>query len=193
VFLCDWGSFKINARAQLAAAKAYFVWRLNHQTLLWEAVADRCSPLALAGRLATVERPVLEQPIWIGAKEQVAARLIAARVPEDGVNARRRTARKNATKKGYTPSHAPVTLWAWNLLTTHVPETIWQTTTVLTVYPLRWQVELMFQAWKSHLPVASRKTTTADSTVCDLYGRLLLILLNAALCPPRRAVLWEKI
>jgi len=192
LFLFDLGYFKIKALAKIAAAKAYFVCRLNHQTLLLEAVADRFSPLALAGRLATVERPLLEQPIWIGAKEQVAARLIAARVPEDVVNARRRTARKNAKKKGYTPSHAHLTLLAWNLFITNVPETIWQTTTVLKVYPIRWQVELIFKSWKSHLHVASIKTTKEDSTLCYLYGRLLLILLNYALCPQIRAVLWEK-
>ena len=80
----------------------------------------------------------------IGAKEQVAARLIAARVPEEVVNARRRTARKNAKKKGYTPSQAHLTLLAWNLFITNVPETIWQTATVLKVYPIRWQIELYF-------------------------------------------------
>src|SRR5262245_39263832 len=68
--------------------------------------------------------------------------LVSKSGPEDVVNARRRTARKNAKKKGYTPSHAHLTLLAWNLFITNVPETIWQTTTVLKVYPIRWQVEL---------------------------------------------------
>lgn len=96
-------------------------------------MADRVAPVELARRLATVERPVVEQPIVIGAKAQVAARLIAARVPEEVVNARRRIARKNAKKKGYTPSQAHLTLLAWNLFITNVPETVWQTTTVLQV------------------------------------------------------------
>ena len=114
-----------------------------------EAVAERLSPLVLARRLATVKSPLLEQPLLSGAKEPVAARLMAARVPAAVVNARRRMARKNAKKKGDTPSHAHVTLLAWNLFSTNVPETIWQTATVLTGYPLRWPVELMFKSWKS--------------------------------------------
>ena len=81
---------------------------------------------------------------------------------------------------------------AWNLFVTKVPETIWQTATVLKVYPIRWQVELIFQSWKSYLHVASLKTTTEAPTWCDLYGRMLLILLNYALCPPIRAALWAK-
>lgn len=192
VLLFDLGYFKIKALAQIAVANAYFLCRLNHQTTLLEVVADRVSPVALAGRLATDERDILEQSILIGAKEQVAARLIAARVPEDVVNARRRTARKNAKKKGYTPSQAHLTLLAWNLFITNVPQTIWQTTTVLKVYPLRWQVELIFKSWKSHLHLAAIKTTKDDPTLCYLYGRMLLILLNYALCPQIRAALWEK-
>ncbi len=76
--------------------------------------------------------------------------------------------RKNAKKKGSTPSHAHLTRLAWKLLITNVPETIWQTTTVLKVYPIRWQVALIFKSWKSHLHVASIKTTKEDSTFCDL-------------------------
>ena len=192
LFLFDLGYFKINALATIAAANAYFLCRLNYQTTLLEAVADRLSRVALASRLATVKSPLLEQPILIGAKEQVAARLIAARVPADVVNARRRMARKNVKKRGYTPSHAHVTLLAWNLFITNVPETIWQTATVLTVYPLRWQVELIFKSWKSSLHLASIKTTKEDTTLCYLYGRMLLILLNYVLCPQIRAALWEK-
>ena len=98
--LFDLGDCQINAVAKLAAANAYLVCRLNPQATRLDAVAGRVSPVALASRLATVKSPLLEQPIVIGAKEPVAARLLAARVPEDGVHARRRRARKNAKKRG---------------------------------------------------------------------------------------------
>jgi hypothetical protein len=164
VLLFDFGYFKITALAKIAAANAYVVCRLNHQTTLLEAVAERLSPLALASRLATVERPLLEQPLLIGAKEQVAARLIAARVPEEVVNTRRRTARKHAKKTGDTPSQAPLTLLAWKLFLTKVPATSWPAPTVRKLYPLRWQVELIVKSWKSSLPLASIKTTKEDTT-----------------------------
>jgi hypothetical protein len=192
LFLFDLGYFKIKALAKIAAAKAYFVSRLNHQATLLEAVADRVARVELAGRLATVDLDIIEQSILIGTKEQVAVRLIAARAPEDVVNARRRAARKNAKKKGYTPSHTHLTLLAWSLLITNVPETIWQTATLLKVYPIRWQIELIFKSWKSYLHLAALTTTKEDPTLCHLYGRMLLILLNYALCPQIRAALWEK-
>jgi hypothetical protein len=53
-------------------------------------------------------------------------------------------------------------------------------------------MELIFKSWKSYLHLASIKTKKEDSTLCYLYGRMLLVLLNYALCPQLRATLWAK-
>jgi transposase len=120
----------------------------------------------LAAFRTTVEhdRPLLETSIYIGATAHVASRLIAVRVPEVSVNKRRRIARKTAQKKGYTPSQTHLTLMAWNLLVTNVPPTLWNTATIVKVYPLRWQIERIFKSWKSYLHVASITTQKEDST-----------------------------
>jgi Transposase DDE domain len=194
LFIFDLGYFKVKALASIATAGAYFFCRLNHQTNLYETVAGRLCPVKLAGFLTTGEHeiPLLEKAISIGAKECVASRLIAVRMPEAIVNERRRIARKKAKKKGYTPSPSHLELLAWNLFITNVPHTIWKTETVVNVYPLRWQIELIFKSWKSYLHLASITTKKEDSTLCYLYGRMLLILFNYALCPQMRATLWLK-
>jgi Transposase DDE domain len=188
----DLGYFKLAAFAQIAAAHAYFLSRLNHQTTLLEAVGGRMQGLELARALQTEARPLVERAIFLGARERVAARLIAARMPEAVVNERRRRARANAKKRGYTPSRAHLTLLAWNLFVTNVPGTVWTPVTVCKAYPLRWQVELIFKSWKSHLQLATLTTKTAAPTLCYLYGRLLLILLTYALCPHLQATVWRK-
>jgi len=191
LFLFDLGYFKITALAQIAAAQAYFLTRLNHQATLLEARAGRWQELELARILPTEPRPLLEKAVFLGAQERVAARLIAARVPEAVVNERRRKARQAARKRGYTPSHAHLTLLAWNLFITNVPGMVWTPATVCKAYPLRWQVELIFKSWKSYLHLATLPTKTKEPTLCYLYGRLLLILLTYALCPPLQARLWQ--
>jgi hypothetical protein len=52
--------------------------------------------------------------------------------------------------------------------------------------------QLIFKSWKSYLHLASLQTQKEDTTLCYLYGRLLLILLNYALCPQMRHTLWVK-
>lgn len=192
LFLFDLGYFKLAALAQIAAAQAYFLSRLNHQTALWELVGGRTQALDLPWSLQREARTVLEKAVVLGTCDRVAARLIAVRMPEAIVNERRRQARAVAKKRGYTPSQAHLTLWAWNLFITNVPATVWSAQTVCRAYPLRWQVELVFKTWKSGLHLATVTSTTKHSTLCYLYGRRLLIVLTFALCPTLRVALWQK-
>jgi Transposase DDE domain len=192
LFLFDLGYFKLTAFAAIAAAQAYFLSRLNHQTTLREVVGGRQQPLDLATYLARETPPVVEKAVVLGAYERVPARLIAVRMPEAVVNERRRQAYAVATKRGYTPSQKHLTLMAWNLFITNVPATVWPPKTVGIAYSLRWQIELVFRAWKSGLHLATITTTTKYSTLCYLYGRMLLILLTSALSSPLRVAVWQQ-
>ena len=192
LFLFDLGYFKLHAFAQIAAAEAYFLSRLNHQAALFEAVAGRLRPVDLRAWLQTETRALAERTIYLGAREPVAARLIAARVPEAVVNERRRKARQRAKERGYTPSQAHLTLLAWNLFITNVPGSVWTPETICKAYPLRWQVELIFKSWKSYLQLATLPSKNKEPTLCYLYGRLLLILLIYALCPSLQVTLWQQ-
>jgi hypothetical protein len=192
LFIFDLGYFKIKAFARIAEAGAYFLSRLNHQANILHAETGHLQPLELASFLTTVTGNCIEKPLFLGAKERVACRLVASRVPESIVNERRRIAKKKAKKKGYTPSKSHLELLAWNLFITHVPYTIWKTAAVIKAYPLRWQIELIFKSWKSYLHLAAIKTKKEDTTLCYLYGRMLLILLNYARCPQMRYHLWWK-
>jgi DDE family transposase len=192
LFLFDLGYFKLAAFAKIAAAQAYFLSRFQHQTTLREVTRNRTQALDLARCLSQVPRVLLEKAVILGTRERVEARLIAVRMPEAIVNERRRQARAVAKKRGYTPSQAHLTLLAWNLFITNVPVTVWPPKTVGIVYALRWQVELVFKAWKSGTHLATLTSTTKNSTLCYLYGRLLLIVLTFALCPTLRATIWQK-
>jgi hypothetical protein len=192
LFLFDLGYFKLTAFAKIAAARAYFLSRLNHQTTLREVVGGRHQALDLASCLARETRPLVEKAVVLGAYERVPARLIAVRMPEAIINERRRHANVVAKKQGYTPSQAHLTLVAWNLFITNVPATVWPPKTVGIAYSLRWQVELVFRAWKSGLHLATVTTTTKHSTLCYLYGRILLSLLTSALSSPLRVTVWQQ-
>src|SRR5262249_38076622 len=115
LFLFDLGYFKLAAFATIAAAQAYFLSRLTHQTTLREVVGGRQQSLDLASCLARETQSVIEKAVVLGAAERVPARLIALRMPEAIVNDRRRQAYAVAKKRGDTPSQAYLTLLAWNL------------------------------------------------------------------------------
>jgi hypothetical protein len=192
LFLFDLGYFKLAAFAKIVAAQAYFLSRLNHQATVREVVGGRHHALDLATSLAHDPRAVVEKSVVLGAYERIPTRLIAVRMPEAIVNERRRQAYTAAKKAGYTPTQAHLALLAWNLFITNVPVTVWAAKTVAVAYTLRWQVELVFRGWKSGLHVATLTTTTKYSTLCYLYGRMLLILLTSALSSPLRISVWQQ-
>lgn len=130
LFLFDLGYFKLAAFATIAAAQAYFLSRLNHQTTVREVVRGRQHVLDLAKSLAHDTCPLVEKAVVLGAYERVPARLIAVRMSEAIINERRRRAYAAAKKQGYTPSQAHLTLLAWNLFITNVPATVWSAKTV---------------------------------------------------------------
>ena len=192
LLLFDLGYFKLTAFATIVAAQAYFLSRLNHQATVREVVGGRQRVLDVAQSLAHDPRPLVEKAVVLGAYERIPTRLIAVRMPAAIVNERRRQAHVAAKKAGYTPSQAYLAFLAWNLFITNVPATVWAPHTVGIAYSLRWQVDLVFRAWKSGLHVATLTTTTKYSTLCYLYGRMLLILLTSALSSPLRVSVWQQ-
>ena len=192
LFLFDLGYCKVTALAQIAAAEADFLTRLNHQTALYAAEAGRLQRVELPRLFHGKARSLVEHALDLGARARLAVRRIAARVPEAIVNERRRQARRVAKKRGYPPSPAHLTLLAWTLFIPKVPSTVWTPATVCTAYSLRWQVELVCKSCKSALHLATLPTKTAAPTLGYLYGRLLLIVLAYALGPALRTARWSR-
>lgn len=192
LFLFDLGYFKTKALVQIAEAEASFLTRLNHQTALYTAEGGRLQRVEFPQLVHGEVGSLVAYPLYLGACERLAIRLVAAWVPESVVNERRRQARHAARKGGYTPSQAHLTLLTWNLFLTKVPPLVWTPTTVGKAYSLRWQSELVFKSWKSDLHLAALPTKTAAPTLCYLYGRPLLIVLTSALCPALRNALWTR-
>ena len=151
MFLFDLGSFQIQALARLALAGASCLTRLHHQTTLFAPRAGGMHHVELPRRLQGVEGNRIESALCIGAQELVPSRLMAVRMPEPSVNARRRVAKKKAKKKGDRPSKAALNLWAWNLFISNVPSMIWQPTTGGKGYPMRWHIARILKSWQSYL------------------------------------------
>jgi hypothetical protein len=70
LFLWDLGYFTVQALAHIAEAGAYFFSRLNHPTNIYETVAGRSTPIALASFLPTGQGNIMEKDIGMGAKAQ---------------------------------------------------------------------------------------------------------------------------
>lgn len=93
--------------------------------------------------------------------------------PEQADQARRRT-REAAKKRGNTPKSETLYLSGWVLVLTTVPEKILSADTIVALYRVRWQVELVIKRLKSLLNFdCLRAKQNSDLAQLYLHGKLL--------------------
>lgn len=50
------------------------------------------------------------------------------------------------------------------------------------IYSLRWQIELVFKLWKTHLQLDDWRTRQPWRIMCEIYAKLLAILIQHGAC-----------
>lgn len=100
--------------------------------------------------------------------------LHARRLPPIPAAASRRRVQAAARKKGRRPAQPTLVLAEWALVFTTLPPTLLPTTTILGLYRLRWQVELVIKRLKSLLHI-DRLRARQGGLLADVYlhGKLL--------------------
>jgi len=112
----------------------------------------------------------------LGFRAHLPVRVIYAAVPPAVAAARRRRAKAKAKQQGHTCLASHLALLGWTLLITNAPVEWLTVDHVLAVYPLRWQIELIFKVWKSHLGLATCRGRSLPHVLCHLYAHLLAII-----------------
>jgi hypothetical protein len=193
----DLGYFSQKALFDISAAGAYFLCRLNHQVSLYRRDEDgtltRFDLVKELGRNLKAGIGACELELWLSKGETVLkVRLIAERVPDSVANERRRKARQKAKRKNRpSPSARYLFLLGWSLYITNVGKEILKAESVSLVYRLRWQIELVFKAWKSYHGLEELRGERLERIECFIYGRLIMMVIMAFLSGSIRRHLWK--
>ena len=115
----------------------------------------------------------LDLEVRLGREDQVHARLIAVRAPQEVVDQRRRRLRQEAKAKGQTLSALRLALAAWTVFVTTIPLALLSVDDALILGHARWQIELLIKLWKSHGQIDLVREVQHWRVLCELYGRLL--------------------
>ena len=171
----DLGYFNLVRLGQLAAQDAYFLSRLQANTVVFDAAGRRWPDLA-----ALLERQdaAADLPVLIGASERLPVRLLAVRVPQAVADERRRKLRAAAKKKGQAISARRLALAAWTIYITNVPVDVLPLSAALVLARARWQIELLFKLWKSHGRIDESRSRNVWRVLCDVYAKLLAMIVQ---------------
>jgi hypothetical protein len=189
--LADLGFFNLEVFAQMSTQGVYWLSRLLLATAVCTPQGTRLDVLRwLAGQqAATVERPVC-----VGATHRLPVRLLAARVPAEVANQRRRRLHADARRRGGTPSARQLAAADWTLLVTTAPAALLSLREALVLARARWQIELLFKLWKSHGEIDASRSTKPWRVLCEVFAKLLAmliqhwVLLTGCWSSPRRSL-----
>jgi hypothetical protein len=173
--LRDLGYFVVASLQQIAQAGAYFLSRLRLDTGLADPRTGQ--PLDLLGRLK--RQGDFDGEVLLS-EAQLRVRLVAVKLPEALAAQRRRRAKANRDRR-CRPSARHLALLGWALFVTNVAPEVWSAKTVAQVYGLRWRIETIFKAWKSHFRLTEVPRGSTAQLQAMIYARLIFVTLFAPL------------
>jgi hypothetical protein len=172
--LFNLGFFKQQVFAALSEAGAFFISRWQTQTGVYASGPDG---VALEQATLLEKAAVLgELDVALGSQTRLAVRLVFEKLPDKLVAQRRRTVQAKARRKGYTCSARHLSLLAWSIFITNVPQAWLSPRQIIVLYRLRWQVELIFKLWKSQAKLDQIAHCGPHRFLCQFYARLLTLL-----------------
>jgi hypothetical protein len=182
--LFDLGYFNQDTFAKIAHAGAFFVSRYKYSTALF--LPEGETRLDLLSWLKAQDADQVEMDVCLGVRQRLPVRLIACRLPPQVVEERRRKARENAKKKGHTPPQEYLDLLAWSLYITNTCPQQLSAQQVMTIYRMRWQIELVFKLWKSQAKLDHIGNFRSHRVLCQFYAQLIGIILFHWIVAPWR-------
>jgi hypothetical protein len=176
LYLKDQGYFDTAQLQALTGAGGHFLRRPPPQITLSDAQGRRFS---LVRFLAQRRGQQVETAVTLGTRHPLACRLLAVRVPAEIAALRRQRLSAHARRKG---AHVSPTLWAlcaWTIMVTDLPKAELSLPEALVLLRLRWQVELLFKAWKSAgNQLEQWRTKDPWRALCTIYAKLLACLVQ---------------
>ena len=151
------------------AAGADCIYR--HKTGTTYLDTETLEPIDLPTLLRSRQR--LDMEVLLNNPSHTPVRLVAAPVDEETANLRRMKAKRET--KGHNPSKAVLELMDWTIFITTIPATLADFARILAIYGLRWRIEVIFKAWKSHMKFHLLHRVSKRQMTILLKARLLLI------------------
>ena len=174
LILRDMGYFSIAEFARIESLDAYWLSRLPVSVKAHDLEGRKLETI-----LRTTKAREIDCSMIIGdACHQ--ARLIAVRAAPEMARERRRLRREQARQLRKQPDQDMLTRDGWHIVITNVCAALMKTSELFSLYSVRWQVEIIFRAWKQsgQLVKALARRSNQFHLQTLMYGAILLLILT---------------
>lgn len=173
--LQDLGYFNLKQLKQQQAAGIDWIIRLKAGTVVLDEDGQRIEMEAWLGQQKTewVERRVV-----LGKRDGIACRLVAQRVPADVAAQQRDKLLAEACRRQRPVSRIRLALVDWHIVVTSLAAEKLTAEEVMVLAASRWQIELIFDLWKTDGRLDKASSVNPWQVLCELYAMLLALLLQ---------------
>jgi hypothetical protein len=178
----DLGYFKVEKFGIIEKSKAYFLSRLKFGINIYTLEKEQYKRLDLLKVVDKMKEGEIKGiQVYLGEKEKFPTRLTLEKVPEQLANEKRRklTTDKQNKRKGISKERlifCDVNAFITNCSQEQLPDHL-----LRKCYSLRWQVEIIFKAWKSFFKIDKVNQMKIERFECFHYGCLMLIIASTNL------------
>ena len=173
--LADLGYFSVAVFETLGKQGVYWLSRYQAKVKVWD---EQGQALDLPRWLSTQTANELDLTISLSDRYHLPCRLIASRVPVEVAAERRRRLRREARQKGQTVSRDRLQLAGWTIFVTNVPVEKLSIEEALVLGRCRWQIELLFDLWKTHGKVGHSRSRKPWRILGEVYAKLLAMVIQ---------------
>jgi hypothetical protein len=171
VLIRDLGYFSLKVFDQIARRGAYVVSRYRYPVKLLDPRTRE--PMQLLRLLR--KRGWVDMRVLAGADQRVPMRLVAQPAPPEVAAKRRHELLQNRDMR-CNPSKEHLALQDWTIILTAIPEHMATGEQVCRLSALRWGIEILFKAWKSHFGFRNiHPTASVQQVQLLVYARLIAI------------------
>ncbi len=184
--ITDLGYFCLDSfKAIMYERLAYFLSRFYKSTGLSTPEGESINLLEL---VQSYPREAFEINVLMGkrSKHRLPCRLIVLPVPQEVADQRRHKAKEAARRNHKTVRKHTLALMSWTFFVTNVPTDMLSIEQIRLLYPVRWQIELVFKLWKSYCGLKHIAGFRRERILVELYAKMIGVILTHFLIAPLR-------
>lgn len=173
----DMGYVNINVYKELIKRDLFFISRLKPQISIYikkNGALEQLDRNDLLRMLSERKTGYLDIEAFIGRETKMPIRLIANLLSEEQ---KARRIQRKIINKGKA-SKEDVLNACFNIFVTNVDKEVCHAKKIYELYRIRWQIELIFKAWKSILRIHQINPMNPDRFECLMYIKFIWILCN---------------
>lgn len=178
----DLGYYSTGTLKNIHTKGAFFLSRLNAKADVYtETQAGELTKVCFSSlyqEMVSTRTCELELQVYIGKSKHLPVRLIVELMPDEVYRKRLQKVNSYNKANGHKTGKGIKNRMRFNLFITNIPVDTMPAESIGVLYKIRWQIELVFKCWKSHVGIDKLQKMKHERFTALLYAKLLLIILS---------------